>query len=732
MASPILQIAVVAPLPGLFDYLPPVASVDVSLQRGLRLRVPFGRAVREGFLWNVLDTSERAREDLKAALEWLDQQPLFADTELNLLHWTADYYQHPLGEVLAAALPGRLRKRSSIGYAPAEPPPLAWRLTAAGQSAAATSLSRAKRQAEVLQTLRPHPAGLERTRLMHACGACGAVLKNLLHKGWIETCGAPPPVTAVAAPELNDEQALAVAAVRKALGGFRAFLLDGVTGSGKTEVYLSLIEQVLADGGQVLVLVPEIGLTPQLQRRLTRRIGAPLALLHSALAPGERENAWWQGRIGHARVVLGTRSAVFAPLPELQLILVDEEHDVSLKQQDGLRYSARDVAVWRARQRGCPVVLGSATPSLESLRNAQLERYVWLRLRRRAGRARSPRLDLIDLRSVPLQSGLSPALIRLIRENLQAGGQTLLFLNRRGFAPLVTCHQCGWVAGCPACDARLTWHQASAMLWCHHCGYRHPGLQQCPGCQGSELRLLGQGTERLEGTLQQLFPDTALARIDRDSTRRKGSLEHLLEEARGGRYPLLLGTQMLAKGHHFPAVTLVGILDVDHGLYGIDFRAAERMAQLVIQVAGRSGRADKPGRVAIQTRHPDHPLLQTLIHRGYGEFAAMALEERRLAQLPPYAAQALLRAEATEAEAPQRFLEAALASGGQPAGLQFWGPVPAPMERRAGRFRAHLLIHSEQREPLRRFLNVWVTALYSLKQARRVRWSLDVDPQEML
>ncbi len=728
----ILHVAVTAPLPGLFDYLPPPGFDSARLQRGLRLRVPFGRGIRIGFIWTLDTESALPSTSLKPAIEVLDESPLLPAADMDLLQWTSAYYQHPLGEVLSKALPAGLRKRRVAG-----PPDVAvcWRLTEDARALGAADLVRAPRQAEVVERLRLHPHGLNGALLREEFGPCGPVLRRLREKGWVETC--PPQAEQwdelVPGPVLNPEQANAVSRVSQSLGDFQAFLLDGVTGSGKTEVYLALMDQILAAGGQVLLLVPEIGLTPQLQRRLKRRLRAPVALLHSGMSDGERERAWRQAGEGRAGVLLGTRSAVFAPLPRLALILVDEEHDLSFKQQDGLRYSARDIAVRRAQQRRCPVLLGSATPALESLYNAQHGRYQRLCLTQRAGGASTPRLDLIDIRSVPLQSGLSPALIRLLRDNLSAGNQSLLFLNRRGYAPILSCHDCGWVAGCPSCDARLTLHQASQTLWCHHCGYSHRQVESCPSCKGQDLLALGQGTERLEAQLAELFAGVPAVRIDRDSTRRKGSLERLLEDARNGHYPLLLGTQMLAKGHHFPHVTLVGVLDLDQGLYGADYRAPERMAQLLIQVAGRAGRAQKPGRVAIQTRHPEHHLLQTLIHRGYGAFAQAALEERRQALFPPYAAQALLRAEATDPLAPQVFLNLAMSLiDPETAGVEFWGPVPAPMERRAGRYRSHLLLQAKGRPALQSFLTRWIPRLYRVKEARKVRWSVDVDPQEML
>jgi primosomal protein N' (replication factor Y) len=678
--------------------------------------------------------SDLPAERLRPVEAILDQIPLLAPQDLDFLAWAAEYYQHPLGDVIFHALPGRLRK----GQQPRSEGPPGWRLTTVGRHIDPTQLLRAPRQSAVLSSLREHPQGLEQGLLNSRCGSDTATLRRLQRKLWIEPCDLPAQAPASAdtqlPPPLSDAQRQAVVRVAERLGGFQAFLLDGVTGSGKTEVYLDLIARVIARRQQVLVLVPEIGLTPQLVRRFEQRLGLAVTLMHSNLAEGRREQAWLASRKGLTRVLVGTRSAVFTPLPGLGLVIVDEEHDLSLKQQEGFRYSARDLAVVRAHRSGCPVLLGSATPSLESLHNARLGRYVHLQLPDRAGSARLPRMDLIDIRSSRLDGGLSPALLKQIEACLQRDEQVMLFLNRRGFAPVLTCHACGWLADCPRCDARMTLHRASNLLWCHHCGHRQRPPQVCPGCASPDLRPLGQGTERLEAVLQGQFPKVALARVDRDTTRQKGELERLLSQARNGHYPLLIGTQMLAKGHHFPHVTLVGLIDVDQGLFGVDYRAAERMAQLIIQVAGRAGRAHKSGRVLIQTRHPEHPLLQTLIHRGYGVFAAAALQERRLADLPPFSYQALLRAEANRAQAPLDFLDAAARAGRQlPHNdeLDFWGPVPAPMERRAGKIRAHLLIQGRDRAILQQWLSHWSPALAQLPEARKVRWSLDVDPQEM-
>ena len=731
--DPILRIALSGPLRSLFDYLPPLDSP--LPQPGSRLTVPFGRSKRCGVLVELVEQSELPAERLKRAEALLDPSPLLTAADLSFLQWAARYYQHPLGDVIFHALPVRLRKtrRSASGEI------RGWQLTQAGKMVDLSRLGRAPRQIAVLQLLRDHPNGREEAGLFKQLGNCAAVLRNLQHKGWLEPLvmrSVPHrPQDRHHPPELNDAQSRAVRAVAGQLGRFQAFLLDGVTGSGKTEVYLSLIEQAIEDAGQVLVLVPEIGLTPQLVRRFERRLGLPVTRLHSNLSEGERERAWLAASRGEAQILVGTRSSIFTPLPRLKLIIVDEEHDLSFKQQEGFRYSARDLAIVRAQRQHCPVLLGSATPSLETLYNAQQDRYELLRLPQRVGGAVPPRIDLLDIRSSRLDGGLSPALLKRTNEVLQQGEQVLLFLNRRGYAPVITCHACGWLAECPRCDARMTLHLKTRLLWCHHCGHQQHPPSACPSCGSPDLRPLGQGTERLELTLQQRFPDLPVVRIDRDSTSRKGHLERLLRAVGSGEYPIIIGTQMLAKGHHFPNVTLVGLIDVDQGLFGADYRASERMAQLITQVAGRAGRAEKPGQVLIQTHHPDHPLLQVLVHHGYAAFAQEALVERRLAGLPPFSYQALLRAESNKAQDPIDFLTSAAALGQQfstSMGLEFWGPVPAPMERKAGMIRAHLLIQSSDRNQLQNWLGRWVPALCQLPAANRVRWSIDIDPQEMI
>jgi primosomal protein N' (replication factor Y) (superfamily II helicase) len=735
----ILRVAVGGPLAALFDYLPPPRLDGAQSERprpGDRVLVPFGRGQRVGILVEVVGQTSQDPARLKRVLRRLDREPLLGTEDLALIRWAAAYYQQPLGEALLCSLPVRLRRPGGVldDWVPG------LRATAAGLALDPGTLGRAPRQRRLLELLRSHTAGLAASAVADRLGPCAGPLRELRAKGLVETCrldpgphdaeGSDPPE----GPVLNEDQARAVDAVRRALGGFTPFLLEGVTGSGKTEVYIRLIQAAIGAGRQALVLVPEIGLTPQLRDRLARRLPGPLAVLHSALDEGERERAWHRAASGRAHLVLGTRSACFVPMPRLGLILVDEEHDASLKQQEGFRYSARDLAVRRAQQLGCPVVLGSATPSLETFQNARRGRYRWLRLPRRAGGAKDPAIALIDIRGQPLSAGLSPLLREHVAAQVGAGNQVLLFLNRRGFAPVHTCHDCGWVGVCPHCDARLTLHLRLKRLWCHHCGWFRPAPRICPECAGADLRTLGLGTERLEEELKDLFPEVPLARIDRDSTRRKGELDRLLAAVRAGETRILLGTQMLAKGHDFPGVTLVGILDLDQSLYAADFRAPERTAQLIVQVAGRAGRADRPGRVILQTRHPQHPLLQSLLREGYPGFAEVALAERSAAQLPPFSHLALLRADSPAPEPAMDFLRRAraLAEAWRGERVQLLGPAPAPMERRAGRHRAQLLVECGERPVLQRFLDPWISALRALPRPGGLRWSIDVDPLDML
>ena len=729
-----LRVAVAAPLAEQFDYLPPWPSSGPEIMPGMRVLVPFGRGRRVGVITAIVVETELSEDRLRPVESVLDRVPLLTAADLRFVLWAADYYRSNPAEALFTALPARLRRPEPL----LNSAPLGWcvRSGAPADTEASERLQRrAPRQAEVLALLDAHPAGLDDASLRAQLGNCAVVLRALAAKGLIERCrieteAVVGPVRAPASPpQLNADQHDAVEAVR-ATTGFQCILLDGVTGSGKTEVYLRLIDDTLRRGHQVLVLVPEIGLTPQLRDRFARRIDARMAVLHSALGERERELAWQQAAQGRARLVLGTRSAIFTPLPDLALIIVDEEHDQSLKQQDGFRYSARDLAVRRAQLAGCPIMLGSATPSLETLRNARLGRYQHLILSQRAGAAVDPKFLVADIRAQPLQTGLCHALLTRMEQEISAGNQVLLFLNRRGFSPVLTCHDCGWISECRHCDARMTLHLGRDQLLCHHCGLIQPRPTRCPYCESPDLRPLGQGTERVEDTLRQRFPGIPLARIDRDSTRRKGELERLLSAAERGEFRILLGTQMLAKGHHLPGITLVGILDLDHGLYGSDFRATERMAQLLVQVAGRAGRAERPGTVMLQTRHPRHPMLTRLLRDGYGAFADAALAERGEAALPPYSYQALIRADSPHEQAAMDFLRQALAIAQPlaPPVVELWGPAPAQMERRAGRIRAQLLLQAPDRALLQDLLSTLLPPLRALTVPRHLRWSVDVDP----
>ena len=735
MALPtILRVVIAGPLRGYFDYLIPAELQQPVWQPGLRLWVPFGQSHRCAILLQVDEKSHFDQAKLKPIEAVLDHRPLLSARDIDFLIWAANYYQHPIGDVLFTALPTRIRR----GEQPLILGREGWQLTLDGEHMTPDSLNRAPKQRLLLALFQNSGPALGKEEIRAHCGESMAAIRTLVKKGWLEPCELPPLPSLqqqerATAPPLNLAQQHAVTAVAAAMGQFKSFLLDGITGSGKTEVYLALIETALEQGRQVLMLAPEIGLTPQLMQRIQQRLPEQSVLLHSGLGERERERAWHQASLGQVRIVIGTRSSIFTPMPELGLIIVDEEHDTSFKQQEGFRYSARDLAVVRAQQCSAPLLLGSATPSLESLYNVKRGRYQCLELPERAGSAKPPRLDLIDVSNTRLDSGLSPQLLTQIKERLAKQQQVMLFLNRRGYAPVITCHSCGWLSNCQRCDAHMTLHFDDGLLWCHHCGQQKRKPLNCPACGQAELKPLGQGTERLEEGLRQHFPDTPLLRIDRDNTRRKGALGKMLQAVQENKYSLLIGTQMLAKGHHFPNVTLVGIIDMDQGLFSADYRAAERMAQMVMQVAGRAGRGDKPGLVLLQTRHPEHPLLQTLIRKGYPAFATEALNERQQALLPPFSYQALLRAEAVDSQAPMHFLEeAAEQANQQGVDVEVWGPIPAPMERRAGKTRAQLLLQANSRAALQALLAQWVTQLDKLKSGRRVRWSIDVDPQEMI
>ena len=726
MSNRTLQVALPVPLPQLFDYLPPGGSDIPEAVIGRRVAVPFGPRELIGV---VVGLGELIQADgLREARAWHDETPLLAGELARSLHWLARYTHAPLGVVLATALPGPLRRGEAL------PDTLvpAWRLTEAGRTAL-TGLRQGSRPAQLARQLINGP--VEQDRLDVELEQWREAARSLARRQLIERVALPPmPVTAVRpGPALNAEQHDAVAAIT-AQAGFSTWLLDGVTGSGKTEVYLQAIADCLARGRQALVLVPEIGLTPQTLARFRARLGVSVHALHSGLSDGERTRVWTAAARGEARLVVGTRSAVFIPLPQAGLIVIDEEHDGSYKQQDGIRYQARDFALVRAKALNVPVVLGSATPSLESLHNAAAGRYRHLRLSRRAGEARPPRVRVLDIRKRPLKDGLSPDVLAGIDQALNRGEQVLVFKNRRGYAPVLLCHDCGWTAPCKRCSTPLhttpmTVHAGGRRLQCHHCGARQPAPLACPACGSLALQPQGIGTERLEERLLEAFPAHPVVRIDRGTTQRRDALQGQLDKL--GEHPgILVGTQILAKGHDLPRLTLVVVVGIDEGLFSADFRASEKLAQQLIQVAGRAGRAELAGEVWLQTHHPEHPLLQTLVNGGYHAFAEAELAQRQGAGFPPFAYLALLRAEAKQVEVAHAFLGAVRALLGD-SPVEAFGPMPAPMPRRAGFQRAQLLLSCAQRPPLHALLDQVLPQIYALPQARRVRWSLDVDPIDL-
>ena len=722
----ILRITIPVPLAQVFDYLPPRGMHAATIAPGSRVRVPFGRGERVGVVVGAIDHSEVDRARLKPVREVLDPQPLISPELCATLAWSARYYQHPLGEVFETALPTGLRR-------PAPLPGGGVRALAPIEGDAGVAPPRPGSRAAALYVLLasgPLPFADLDTALPDWRGAAATLRKRGLVTS-IELAPRASPRRPIAGPPLNDEQAAAVAMVAQTLGSFAPMVLEGVTGSGKTEVYLALIEAVIARGEQALVLVPEIGLTPQALRRFRERLACRIAVIHSGLADGERTRAWLDAARGDADVVIGTRSAIFTPLPRPGILIVDEEHDGSYKQQDGWRYSARDLAVVRARALSVPVILGSATPSLETLANVESGRYARRHLHSRAGAARPPRFELLDLRGKTLQHGLADATIAALRECLARGEQALVFRNRRGYAPVLSCHTCGWHAACERCDKPLTWHRGAARLACHHCGAEQRVPAACPQCGNAHLAPVGLGTERIEESLSQLFPQARIVRVDRETTRRKNAVDDLLGSLDEDKPALIVGTQMLAKGHDLPNLTLVVIVGVDEGLYSVDFRAEERLAQLIVQVAGRAGRARKPGAVWLQTLHPDHPLLQTILRHGYAAAAERLLAERREAGLPPYTHLALLRAEAKQQADVDAFLAAARTFAPGSAQIDVVGPMPAPMPRRAGMHRAQMLFNALTRAALQGSLPDFVARVRALREARRVRWSLDVDPLDL-
>lgn len=736
MQHQLLHIAVPAPLRKLFDYLPIPSPIDY--QPGMRVLVPFGRKAVVGIIVAMDNHSDVNAKKLKRITRLLDDEPLFSASLLKLLMWAADYYHYPVGEVLHQALPPHLRG--------AEPALVRqetfYQLTQAGKRAELSDFKKAPRQWEALETLRdclrlsPHPFGVSQheanARLIKP-----AFLKQLISKKIVETIkstGYEKNELLLSHPlSLIPTQENAVNTIWEKHHVFNCFVLYGVTGSGKTEVYLNVVQRAIEQGRQALILIPEIGLSPQTLSRFKERLGTSIGVLHSGLTDRERTDTWLKAKNGSISVIIGTRSAIFTDFSNLGVIVVDEAHDASYKQWEGFKYHARDLAVRRAQNQNIPVILGSATPSISTLAQVWQGHYQLLNLPHRIGDAQLPPIRLIDCRRIRTQHGLVPDVIQQVQKTIQRGEQVLFFLNRRGVAPALLCQECGWVSQCQRCERPMTLHSRPEKLLCHHCEKSQRIPSACPTCKHASLINLGLGTQGLEQGLAELFPGISSVRIDRDSTRKKGSLDVHLQAIHSGQAQLLIGTQMLAKGHHFPNVTLVVMLDIDGGLYSADFTATENLAQQIVQVAGRAGRAEKPGQVLIQTYHPDHPLLQTLLSTNYITFAEEVARERKSAACPPYAYYVLVSAEAVNKEACEIFLtEVRTLLAENATGVRLLGPLPAPIEKLAGRYRWQLLLTSSHRQELHRLLKQQLPYIEGLKSIRKVRWSIDVDPIDLL
>lgn len=719
----IVRVALDVPLPRLFDYRSDDAAVADA---GRRILVPFGKKKALGLIVEIAAASDLPEEKIRPAEKILRDLPALSAEWLALARFCSSYYQKPLGEVIFGALPPRFRTAAGL------PKDLRrFELTPLGETRRDTLAGRSRVRRRILERLSEGPAEDSELRALGTNAA--AALRSLEEAGAIEIAARERSRGRfVEVHRLTDEQSEAASAVTESLGSFRVFLLFGVTGSGKTEVYLHLVASTLAAGGQALVLVPEIALTPALEAAFRARFpGTLLAMQHSAMPEAERTRAWMDGQSGRADIVLGTRLAVFAPMPRLALIVVDEEQDASFKQQDSLRYSARDVAILRAQKARVPVVLASATPSIETFHRALTGRYRLLRLSRRAhADAAPPAIMLIDTRSGPMHEGLSEILLQAIAQRLDRGEQSMVFLNRRGYAPVLACPQCGWISGCPRCSVSLVVHLRRRVLLCHRCGLGQAIPRACPVCGNLDLEPVGRGTQRLEAALAARFPRARVLRIDSDSVRARSRLPALLAEIGAGGADILVGTQMLAKGHHFEQLTLVGVVNADSGLFAADYRAAERLFSQLEQVTGRSGRADRPGEALVQTRYPDHPLYQALLRHDFEAYARTLLEERRQAGFPPFMFECALRAEAkTLAEAMAFLVESVNAAPRERASVTVFDPAPMTLHRLAGWERAQVVVQAASRPRLQAFLREWSERLYQ-GRARRVRWHLDVDPIE--
>lgn len=717
----IAHIALPVPLYQLYDY-----RLTQPAEVGMRVKVPFGKRDAIGVIVSIDQQTDVPIECLKDISEIIDNEPLFTPAVWQLLKWAVSYYHFPIGEVIFHAMPVLLRQGKQASKAEIKQ----WQLTELGKNCDLKSLSRSYKQQLLLTSLK--------NNTFSENDFSANIFHQLEKKQLIKQVSVTPDTvewqshfsTNPTSIRLNEEQTKAIASVNQQNQQFNVFLLEGITGSGKTEVYLNILSDILSAGKQALILVPEIGLTPQTIKRFKQRFNAPIDILHSGLTDKQRFEVWLRSRSGENAIVVGTRSALFTPFKHLGMIIIDEEHDNSYKQQEGWRYHARDLAIIRAKIENIPIILGSATPSLETLNNAQNQKYQLLQLTQRAGDASLAQQSILDIRGLVLCAGLSQPLIDQIKKHLSNNNQVMLFLNRRGFSPSIICHDCGWIAECPRCDMPYTYHQKQHKLICHYCDTPRALPHQCPKCGSTHLIPIGFGTEQLEKQLEILFPNIKISRIDRDTVSKKGALDNYLKEIQQGGAHILVGTQILAKGHHFPDVTLVGIVDVDGALFSSDFRATERFAQIYTQVSGRAGREAKTGEVILQTYHPDHPLLNVLLSKGYQEFAKFTLQERRQTHLPPFSYQVMIRAADRNNHHAPNFLQQIHDWLKSLDDHRLWqlGPMPSNQPKKAGYYRWQLLLQHTHRQQLQQILDQLIISIDKWSETSKVRWSIDVDP----
>lgn len=729
------KVALPVPMRTLFDYkIPKAMALRHTLKPGMRVKVPFGASSRLGVIVSLSNESEWETEQIKPLHSLQDDTPILPEELTRLCEWATRYYHHPVGEVFFHALPVLLRKGENAEFRTET----WWFITQEGKSVTVERLKNAPRQQDFLKAVQQHPNGLSQhaISLLDLAPAAG---KSLESKGFVRReqrsfnkAGEKHTHQTQIAPTLNQEQSAAIKQLSQNKNAFSVSLLDGITGSGKTEVFLRLIEVLIKEDKQTLVMVPEIGLTPQTLKRFETRLNTDIVLLHSNMTDRERLDAWLLAANGHAKVIIGTRSAVFVPAPNLALIVIDEEHDASYKQQEGFRYHARDLSIKRAQHLNIPVLLASATPSFESLANAMQNKFHWIKLRQRAGNAHIPEMEKVDLRGQSLLHGFSEQTLAAMKLCLEKNEQVLVFLNRRGYAPTLMCHQCGWIASCDHCDVNLTVHKRANKLHCHHCDSQQALIHTCPECQSTELFTVGEGTEQIETQLSAIFKDVPILRIDRDSTQRKSAMTQLTQKIHEHNQAILVGTQMLAKGHHFPNVTLVVVMDADAGLFSADFRGMERTSQLITQVAGRAGRAHKPGRVLLQTYHPDHAAIECLCHLGYEHFAISGLAERKSLSLPPFFHQVIVRAESTHEDEAMQLLATMKNElrDNLPEEVSLVGPYAAIIVRKAGQHRALLSLMSANRGPLHQTTAIITRWLEESSRHHKIRYAIDVDPLE--